>query len=83
MLITLVQLLAMPDIEEFVTIEDAVNDDRIPYTAHWLRILCQKDKIRAKKFGSRLQGQWLIHMPSLLEYIEEQERLGTKKHSPK
>lgn len=78
---TIVQLATMPDIEEYVTIEEAAADDRVPYTDYWLRRLCQDEKIKAMKIGSKLKGQWLIHLPSLLAYIQDMEELGTKKHS--
>jgi hypothetical protein len=82
MTLTVVQFAAMPDIEEYATIEDAAADDRVPYTPYWIRRLAQEGKITAVKVGKRTRGQWLIHLPSLLEYISGMEDLGTKKHSP-
>jgi|GEM_PF-1870747 len=71
----------MPDIQEYVTILEAAEDERVPYTAYWLRRLCQGDKIKAIKIGSAAKGQWLIHMPTLLEYIQKMNELGTQKHT--
>jgi hypothetical protein len=77
-----VQLLSMPDIEEYVTIEDAAADARVPYTAYWIRRLAQEGKIKAVKVGKRTRGQWLVHLPSLLAYIKEMDEMGTQKHNP-
>jgi hypothetical protein len=71
----------MPDIEEYATIRDAAKDDRVPYTAYWVRRLAQEGKIEAKKFGSGSRATWLVHMPSLLAYVDEMEALGTQKHA--
>lgn len=82
-MLSLAQAMAMPDIKEYVTIQEAVEDDRIPYTAHWLRTLCQQDKIEAVKVGHRgTRGQWLIHLPSLLKYIAEMDAMGPQKFNP-
>lgn len=78
---TMVKSAVMPDIQEYVTILDAAADERVPYTDYWLRRLCQDGKIKAIKVGSASKGQWLIHMPSLLEYIRRMDELGTQKHS--
>ena len=77
----MVKSASMPDIKEYITIQEAGADERIPYTAHWLRRLCQDGKIQAIKVGSAAKGQWLIHLPSLLQYIKEMDELGTQKHS--
>jgi hypothetical protein len=82
MSLTIVKLAVMPDIKEYVTIEDAAGDERVPYTAYWLRRLAQESKIQATKVGKGARGQWLIHLPSLLKYIKEMEMMGTKKHNP-
>lgn len=82
MVMTMVELATMPDIEEYVTIQEAADDERVTYTAYWIRRLAQEGKIKAVKVGKRTRGQWLIHLPSLLEYIGEMDDLGTKKHSP-
>lgn len=79
---SMVELMAMPDIAEYVTIQEAAEDERVSYTAYWIRRLAQEGKVKAVKVGKRTRGQWLIHMPSLLEYIGEMEDLGTKKHNP-
>ena len=81
MLETMVKWAVMPDIQEYVTILEAAEDERVPYTAYWLRRLCQEGKIKAKKVGSAAKGQWLIHLPTLLEYIKKMEELGTQKHT--
>lgn len=81
MIQTMVQWHTMPDIQEYVSILDAAEDERVPYSAYWLRRLCQEGKVKAIKFGSRAKGQWLIHLPSLLEYIKRMEDLGTQKHA--
>ena len=70
------------DLEDYVTIPEAAADSRIPYTPYWIRRLAQEDKIQAVKVGSLSRGQWLVHFPSLLQYVAEMERLGTQKHSP-
>lgn len=72
----------MPDIKEYKMLQDAVADPRVPYTLHWLRTLCQKGKINAIKLGESTRGTWLVHMPSLLKYIEDMEELGEQKHNP-
>lgn len=71
----------MPDIQEYVTILEAAADERVPYSAYWLRRLCQDGKIKASKIGSAAKGQWLIHLPSLLDYIDKMDELGTQKHA--
>ena len=78
---TMVKLATMPNIEEYVTILEAAKDERVPYTAYWLRRLCQDSKIEAIKIGSAAKGQWLIHLPTLLEYIKQMNELGTQKHT--
>ncbi len=78
---TVVKWAIMPDIQEYVTILEAAADERVPYTAYWLRRLCQEGKIKATKIGSAAKGQWLIHLPTLLEYIKKMEELGTQKHT--
>lgn len=82
MSLSMVELASMPDIEEYATIEDAAKDERVPYTAYWLRRLAQEGKVTATKVGKGARGQWLIHMPSLLQYVQEMDDLGTKKHGP-
>ena len=78
---SMVKWATMPDIQEYVTILEAAADERVPYTGYWLRRLCQDGKIKALKIGSAAKGQWLIHLPSLLEYIDKMEELGTQKHA--
>ena len=77
----MVKSASMPDIQEYITILEAAADERVPYTAYWLRRLCQEEKIKAIKIGSAAKGQWLIHLPGLLEYIRRMDELGTQKHS--
>lgn len=83
MLQKVIQLSTMPDIEEYATIEQAEADERVPYGAYWIRRLAQEGKIQAIKVGPENRGQWLVYMPSLLDYIDRMEDLGTKKHGPK
>jgi len=77
-----VQSPAMPDIEDFVTLEKAAADSRVNYTVYWIRRLCQEGKIEAKKIGEGTRGQWLVYLPSLIEYVTKMDDLGTKKHRP-
>jgi hypothetical protein len=70
---------AMP-INDYVTIAEALEDERIPYTAYWLGRLAKAGKVKAKKIGTGFRGYWLIYLPSLLKYTKEMEDLGTKKH---
>ena len=81
MSITVLELATMPDIKEYATIEQAANDPRVPYTAYWVRRLAQTGKIQAIKVGPEERGQWLVYMPSLLEYVDQMENLGTQKHA--
>ena len=82
MSLSVVELAAMPDIEEYRTLEEAAADKRVPYTLYWIRRLCQEGKVQAIKLGKSTRGTWLVHMPSLLAYIERMDDLGDKKHSP-
>jgi hypothetical protein len=75
------EIASMPDIREYKTIEEAAGDARVPYTAYWIRRLCQQGKIDAEKFGAGRKSVWLVHIPSLLAYVAEMERLGTQKHA--
>jgi len=79
---TVVKSGIMPDIKEYVTIQQAAADDRVPYTAYWIRRLVQEGRIAAVKIGEGFRSQWLVHLPSLLDYVREMEELGTKKHHP-
>ena len=72
----------MPDIQDYVTIDEAIEDSRVAYTAYWIRRLAQEGKIEARKIGGGVRGQWLIYLPSLVEYINKMDDLGTKKHRP-
>lgn len=72
----------MPDIREYKTIKDAAADERVPYTPYWLRRLAKAKTVVAVQVGDGKRSQWLIHMPSLLEYVRKMARLGTKKHHP-
>jgi hypothetical protein len=73
----------MADVSEYVTIEEAAKDERVSYTAYWIRRLAQEDKIEAIKVGSGARGQWLIRLPSLVTYIQKMDELGTQKHNPR
>jgi hypothetical protein len=81
MSLSITDIASMPDIEEYATIQDAADDDRVPYTAYWVRRLAQEGKVEAKKFGSGSRATWLVHMPSLLAYVAEMKALGTQKHA--
>jgi hypothetical protein len=81
MVLTVIELAAMPDIKDYATIEQAAADERVPYTAYWVRRLAQEGKIEAIKVGPSERGQWLVYMPSLIEYIEKMNELGTGKHA--
>lgn len=70
------------NIEDYVTIAEANALPSVPYAISWLRELCERGRIEARKIGSEKRGQWLIYLPSLLKYIEEMEKLGLKKHNP-
>jgi hypothetical protein len=70
----------MPDIREYLTLEDAAADDRVPYKMYWIRRLIKDGKVEAVKFGKGQRALWLVHMPSLLAYVSEMDELGTKKH---
>lgn len=67
-------------INDYVTIAEAIEDERIPYTGFWLRRLAKAGRVKAKKIGTGFRGYWLIDLPSLLAYTEEMADLGTKKH---
>lgn len=73
----------MADVSEYITIEEAVQNERVLYTAYWIRRLAQEGKVEAIKVGSGARGQWLIHLPSLLAYIDKMDSLGTQKHTPR
>ena len=81
MSLSVLELATMPDIEEYCTIEESAQDERVPYTAYWVRRLAQDGKIEARKFGTGARATWLIHLPSLLAYIAEMKALGTQKHA--
>ena len=79
---SIAELATLADIKEYCSLEDAADDPRVPYTVYWLRKLCQDgEKVTAQKFGTGRRAVWLIHLPSLLDYIAEMERLGTQKHA--
>lgn len=80
--LSVVKSAIMPDINEYVTIEDAVQLEEVTYTPYWLRRLAQEGKIEAFKVGPGARGQWLIHKPSLLRYIKSMKDLGAQKHNP-
>lgn len=79
MVLTVVELAAMPDINEYATIEQAATD--VGYTPYWVRRLAQEEKIQAIKVGPPERGQWLVYMPSLREYKKRMDDLGTSKHA--
>jgi hypothetical protein len=61
----------MDGLDDYVTVEQAVADPRIPYTAHWLRVLAASSKVEAMKVGTARRSPWLLRLASLLEYIAE------------
>lgn len=65
---------------DFVTIREAVDHDEVPYTARWIKDLIRAGKVEGTKIGSKRRGQWLVHLPSLLEYVERMREMGTMKH---
>lgn len=73
----------MPDIKEYCTISEAAEREDVPYTEHWIRQLIKAGKVEAVKMGKGLRAMWLVHLPSLLEYVEEMEELGPRKHYPR
>lgn len=77
-----VKLRTMPDIQEYVTVTEAAARDDVPYTAYWIRRLVQEGKLKAVKVGDPVRGTWLVHLPSLLEYVKRMADLGTDKHKP-
>lgn len=78
----MIQSGAMPELDDYVTIADAVAHPDVPYTAYWLRNLAEKQRIPSRKIGDEHRGLWLIHLPSLLDYIKEMDELGSSKHNP-
>ena len=73
----------MPDIKEYSSIQDAANDPQVPYSEHWLRVLCQRGEVEATKMGTGQKSIWLVHMPSLYEYVKRMKLEDTEKHTPK
>ena len=73
------RVVTMPAIQEYVTLDDAANDERVPYTVQWLRVLARDGRVLGKKYGAGRRGMWLIHMPSLLRYVQEMDDLGSQK----
>ena len=72
----------MADITDYITIIEAANRADVPYTAYWIRRLVQEGKLKAVKVGDPVRGTWLVHLPSLLEYVKRMADLGTSKHNP-
>jgi hypothetical protein len=73
----------MPDIKEYVTVLEAAEHPDVSYTPYWLRHLCNEGLLDAIKVEGAARGTWLIHLPSLLKYAQEMQRLGTDKHDPR
>lgn len=73
----------MPDIKEYSSIQDAAKDPIVPYSEHWLRILCQRGEVEAIKMGTGQKSIWLVRMSSLYDYIDRMKSEGTSKHTPK
>jgi len=80
---SMIQSGVMPDIKEYTSIQKAANDPRVPYSEHWLRVLCQRGEIDAVKMGEGPKSIWLVRMSSLYEYIDKMKLEGTEKHTPK
>lgn len=74
--VTPIQSALMADVSEYFTVEEAVADPRVPYTPDWVKKLLRDGTVEGRKFGK----VWAVHLPSLLAYIEEMDRLGTKKY---
>jgi hypothetical protein len=68
-------------LRDFVTIRDAVDRDDVPYTARWVKHLIRVGKVEGTKIGTKRRGQWLVYLPSLLEYVGRMRELGTMKHA--
>ena len=69
-------------LSDFVTIREATERDDVPYSARWIKHLIHTGKVEGTKIGSKRRGQWLVRLPSLLEYVERLQELGTQKHVP-
>lgn len=70
------------EINEYRTLQEAAQDPRVPYKVSWLRILCDRGTVEAQQFGSGQRSVWLIHMPSLLRYVDEMKRQGNQRFNP-
>ena len=68
--------------EDFVTIREAAARDEVPYTASWIKTLVRRGTVKGTKIGGRRRGQWLVHLPSLHEYVERMDAMGTRKNVP-
>jgi hypothetical protein len=79
----MIQSQIMPDISEYTSIQDAAKDPKVPYSEHWLRVLCQRGDIEAVKMGAGPKSIWLVRMASLYDYIDKMKLEGTEKHTPK
>lgn len=71
-----------PNIDEYVTLEEARENPKIHYTAAWIRILCQQGKVEARKIVSGNRGVWLVHLPSLIDYVEKAEDRQDRRFAP-
>lgn len=78
----MIQSGAMPELNEYVTISEATAHPDVKYSAYWLRNLAAEGKVPSRKLGDEHRGLWLIHLPSLLQYIKQMDDLGTDKHNP-
>ena len=68
--------------EDFVTIREAAARDEVPYAASWIKTLVRRGTVKGTKIGGRRRGQWLVHLPSLHEYVEQMAAMGTRKNVP-
>ena len=80
--VNMIEFPQMPDISEYVTLQEAADDPRVPYSVNWLRRLCESGKVEGKQFGTDRRSVYVIHLPDLLAYVERMRQLDTKKHRP-
>lgn len=72
-----------PGFEDYITIQQATEREDVPYSAYWLRKLADAGKLeKVERVGKTQRGFWLLHLPSLLAYVEWMEEQGTQKHNP-
>lgn len=67
-------------LSEYKTIEEALEHPDVTYNPVYLYKLCREGTILSVYKGPPRRGVYLLHMPSLLAYIERMNRLGNKKY---